>query len=246
MAIPEAHPLVQHNIHLDVQPVPRVVRRAALDPADAAGEPHRQVEEYVALVGRGGVAGEVQDVGAGGEGPANDDVKGEEQAAEGVEVPAVEVVTEQGKDDREEVEDDVGGGVLREGLDGAVADEAAPEVAGGLDGDGGGHDGEGGRGEADDGARAAGEAVEGLEGDLEEGGYHDDGEDEDAEGLEAPAADRVGVRGGGGGGVDQVRGGPDDGGGEEVEGGVDEGGEDREGGGEDCDDDFEDEEDSVG
>ncbi len=85
------------------------------------------------------------------------------------------------------------------------------------------HDDDGGEAEGDDTVVGAGQPVEALERDLEEGGDHDDGEDEDADGFEAAAPDGVGsfvlAR-------DEFRGYPDYGGGEEVEGCVDEGGKD--------------------
>ena len=89
-----------------------------------------------------------------------------------------------------------------------------------------------------------GEVVERFERDLEEGGYHYDAEDQDADGFKTPPADGVGFGVGGAAG-DQPRGGPDDGGAEEVKSGVDERGEDRDGGCEDCDDYLQDEEEEV-
>lgn len=68
-----------------------------------------------------------------------------------------------------------------------------------------------------------GEAVEALEGDLEEGGYHYDGEDEDADWFEAAASDGVAVFVPSG---DEFRGCPYDGCAEEVERCVYQGGED--------------------
>ena len=61
---------------------------------DGFGEAHGEVEQDVALVGGGGGAGEVADVGGGGAGPVRDDVEGEEEAAEGVEVPDLGVVAD--------------------------------------------------------------------------------------------------------------------------------------------------------
>lgn len=123
------------------------------------------------------------DVGGRGAGPVEDDVEGERQAAEGVEPPDVQVVSHDGKDDGEDVEDDVGHGVLGEGLHGGVLDEAAPEPAAEFDDDGAGHDGDGGDPQLDDGVVARGETLEAFQRDLEEGGYHYDGEDEDADGF---------------------------------------------------------------
>lgn len=128
-------------------------------------------------------------------------------------------------------------------MDAGVSYEAAPEPAAEFDEYGAGHDDDGREAELDDGVVAGGEAVEAFEGDLEEGGDHDDGEDEDANGFKTAAADRVGVL------VllgDEFCGCPDYSGGEEIESCVDKGSEDGEGGCEDHDSDFAGEEDGVG
>lgn len=182
-------------------------------------------------------------MGGGGEGPVEDDVEGEAQAAQGVEPPHVRVVADDGEDDGEDVEDDVGHGVLRQRLHGGVLDEAAPEPAAEFDEHGGGHDDDGREAQLDDGVIARGQTVEAFERDLEKGRYHYDGEDEDADRFEFPATDRVGVlvlsR-------DEFGGGPDDACRQEIEGGVDEGRENGEGGGKDDDGDLPGEEDGVG
>ena len=67
-----------------------------LDLFDGFGEAHGEVEEDVAFVGGGGAAGEVSYVRGGGEGPVEDYVEGEEEAAEGVEVPDLGVVADLG------------------------------------------------------------------------------------------------------------------------------------------------------
>lgn len=54
--------------------------------------------------------------------PVYDYVKGEEKTAQRIHPPYVEEVADEGEDDGEGVEDDVGHGVLSEGLDGGVAD----------------------------------------------------------------------------------------------------------------------------
>jgi len=138
MAIPQTHPLIEHNIHLHVQLVARMIRLQALDLLDRVRKAHGQVQQDVAVRGRGGGAGEVADMGGGGAGPVDDDVEAEEQAAEGVEPPDAEEGAEDGEDDAEDVEDDVGHGVLGESLDAGVFDQAAPEPAAGFDEDGGG------------------------------------------------------------------------------------------------------------
>lgn len=71
-----------------------------------------------------------------------------------------------------------------------------------------------------------GELLEALEGDLEEGGYHHDGKDENADWFETSPPDWVGVFVASG---DEFGCRPHDGCAEEVECCVDEGGEDREG-----------------
>ena len=194
VAIPQRHPLIQDDVDLHIQLVAGVVGLAALDGVDALGEPHRQVEQDVAVVGGGGGAGEVPDVGGGGAGPVEDDVEGEGEAAGGIEPPEPGRGADEGEDDGEGVEDDVGHGVLRQRLHGAVPDEPAPEPAGQLDDDGQGHDDDAGEAQLHDGVvPPVGEPVDAFDEDLEEGDDHDDAEDEHANGLEAPAADGVGV-----------------------------------------------------
>jgi hypothetical protein len=94
VAVPQTRALVEHDVDLDVELVSRVVRLQALYLLDGLGEAHGEVEEDVALVGRGGGAGEVADVLVGGHGPGYDDVEGEEDAAEGVEPPDFGVVAD--------------------------------------------------------------------------------------------------------------------------------------------------------
>lgn len=192
MAVPQTHPLIEHDVHLHIQLVARMIRLQALNLLDRVRKAHGQVQQDVAVRGRGGGAGEVTDVGGGGAGPVDDDVEAEEQAAEGVEPPDGEGGAEDGEDDAEDVEDDVGHGVLGEGLDAGVLDEAAPEPAARFYEDGAGHDDDGGEAEGDDAVVRACKPVEALQRDLEEGGDHDDGEDEDADGFEAAPPDGVG------------------------------------------------------
>ena len=243
MTIPQTRILRHHDIDLDIQLVTRMVRLQALDALDRLREAHRQIQQDIALVSRSGGAAEVAHVLAGRVGPVEHDEEREEQAAEGVEPPDAQVETEEGKDDAEGVEDAVGDGVLGEGLHGGVLDEAAVEPATSFDDDGRDHDGDGGGPELDDIVVGPEERGQAFERDLEEGGAHDDGEDEHADRFEAAPADGVGVlvlaRDEGGGD-------PDDGGGEEVERGVDKGGQDGEGGGQQDDDDFADQEEDVG
>ena len=94
MAIPETDGLIEDDIDLDIEFIAGMVGLQALDVLDGFGEAHGEVEQDVALVGGGGGAGEVADVGHRGAGPVGDDVEGEEEAAEGVEVPDVGVVAD--------------------------------------------------------------------------------------------------------------------------------------------------------
>jgi hypothetical protein len=84
MRIPQTRPLIQHNVHLQVQLVARMVRLEALDVLDGLRKSHGQVQQHVTLVSGGGCAGEVADVGGCCAGPGGDYVEGEEDAAEGV------------------------------------------------------------------------------------------------------------------------------------------------------------------
>lgn len=94
VTVPQTGILIEHDIDLDVQLVPGMVRLQVLDLSDGLGEAHGEVEEDVALVGGGGRAGEVADVGGAGAGPVGDDEEGEQQAAEGVEPPDLCVVAD--------------------------------------------------------------------------------------------------------------------------------------------------------
>ena len=244
VAVAQTHVLIQHDVDLDVELVARVVGLQTLDGLDGLGEAHGEVEEHVTLVGGGGGAGEVADVLGRGRGPVQDDEEREQQAPQGVEPPHARVEADQREDDGEGVEDDVGQRVLRERLHGAVLDQPAPDEAETLDGDGRGHDEDRRERELHDRVLLVGEeALEAFERYLEKGGYHDHGEDQDADGFETSPADRVGVLVLAG---DEFGGGPDNGGGEKIEGGVDEGGEHREGRCQDNDGDFTDEQEKVG
>jgi len=234
---------IDDDVDLDVELVAGVVGLQALDSLDGFGKAHGHVEQDVALVSRGTGAGEIANMLCRGATPVDDDVGGEQDAAECVEPPDLGKVADEGEEDGKGVKDDVGHGVLGEGLDGRVADEAAPEPAEALDGDGAGHDGDGGDSELDDGVVGAGEAGDAFYADLEERGHHDDGEDEHANGLQTSAANGVGVTVLPG---DHPASEPDNGGGEEVERCVDQTSEDGEGRGHNGDDDLQKQEDSVG
>lgn len=132
---------------------------------------------------------------------------------------------------------------MGEGLYGAVFHLAAPEPAKALDRDRADHDGDGWNAQFDHAVVRGEQAVETFQADLEEGGDHDDGEDQHADGLETASADRVRVlvllR-------DESRRGPDDGGGEEVECSVDQRSEHGQGRGQHDDGDFAGQENDVG
>ena len=181
----------------------------------------------------------------GGAGPVEDHIQRQRQPAQGIEPPQFGIVADDGEDDGEGVEDDIGHRVLREGLHGAVLDQSTPQPAAELDDDGQSHDDDAGDPELHDGVilPAAGEPVDALDEDLEEGDDHDDAEDEHPQGLEPPPPHGVGVPVLA---LDEFGGRPDDGGGEEVEGGVHQGGEHGEGGGEDDDGDLAGQEEGVG
>jgi hypothetical protein len=94
MAVPQIGVLVEHDVDLDVQLVAGVVGLQVLDLGDGLGEAHGEVEEDVALVGRGGGARQVADVRRAGARPIGDDEEREQQAAEGVEPPDLRVVAD--------------------------------------------------------------------------------------------------------------------------------------------------------
>ena len=245
MAIPQRHLLIQHDIDLHIELVTRMISLAPLDRLDALREPHCQIQQDIAVLGRRGRTGEVTDVRRGGAGPVEDHIQRQSEPAQGVEPPELGIVADDGEDDGEGVEDDIGHRVLRQGLHGAVPDQPAVQPAAQLDDDGQRHNDDAGDAELHDGVigAAAGEPVDAFDEDLEEGDDHDDAEDEHADGLEAPPADGVGILVLA---LDELRGRPDDGRGEEIERCVHEGGEDGEGGGEDDDGDLAGQKEGVG
>ena len=76
------------------------------------------------------------DVHARRSGPVEDDVDGEDEAAESVEPPERGPVADEREDDGEDVEYNVRHGVLGQGLHAAVLDEPAPEPAAEFEEDG--------------------------------------------------------------------------------------------------------------
>lgn len=89
VAVVQRRVLVQHNVHLDVKPVARVVRLQVLDPPDAGGEPHHQVQQHAALVGRGGRARQMRDVLVCRPSPVAHHVHRQDQTTRGIEEPQV-------------------------------------------------------------------------------------------------------------------------------------------------------------
>lgn len=87
VAVSETGVLVEHDVHFDVEFVAGVVGLQALDPLDGLGEAHGEVEEHVALIGRGGCSCQVANVPGRRTGPVDDYVDGEEETAEGVQPP---------------------------------------------------------------------------------------------------------------------------------------------------------------
>lgn len=110
----------EHDVELDPDAVAGVVRRDGLvgvdDGGEAPGEEGDLLEE-----GRGdGGAGEAGDVLEAGGGPVVDDEEGEEGGADGVEPPEGQLVADQGEEEGERVEDDVGFAVCCLGKEGGL------------------------------------------------------------------------------------------------------------------------------
>lgn len=80
MAISQGHAFIEHNIHLHIKFVTRVVGLATLDTVDCLGEAHGEVEEDVAVFRGGDSPCEVFDVQGAGFGPRVDYVEGEQKA----------------------------------------------------------------------------------------------------------------------------------------------------------------------
>ena len=176
--------------------------------------------------------------------PIDNDEQGQQKTTKRIEPPDLGVEAHKREQDTEDVENDIGFGVLGECLHRRVPDETAPEPTTALDDDGRGHDGDGRNGKLNDGAIVASQPAESLDGDLEEGGDHDDAKHQHTDGLKTATTYGIGVLVLGTG--DDPRRHPDYGGRQEVQGCVDQGGDDGERRGHDGDDDLEDEEDGVG
>ncbi len=67
MAVSETHVLVEDDVNFGDELVTGMVRLQALDMLDRLGEAHGQVEQHVALVGRGCRSCQVADVSHGGQ-----------------------------------------------------------------------------------------------------------------------------------------------------------------------------------
>lgn len=108
MTVAQGSSFIEHDIHFDNELVARVVGLQALNLADGAREAHGEIQQDVAVGGRGGGAREVADVRGRGAGPVDDYVEREEEAAQGVEPPDLEGGAGEWEDDAEGVEDCVG------------------------------------------------------------------------------------------------------------------------------------------
>ena len=100
--------LAQHDVQFDPDAIARMVRRDGLVGVDHGGEAPGQKGDFLEEGGRDGGAGEPGCVFEAGGGPVGYDEEGEEGGAEGVEPPEGELVAEEGEEEGEGVEDDVG------------------------------------------------------------------------------------------------------------------------------------------
>ena len=100
--------LAQHDVQLDPDAVAGVVRRDGLVGVDHGGEAPGQKGDFLQQGGRDGGAGEAGHVFEAGGGPVVDYEEGEEGGADGVEPPEGELVADEGEEEGQGVEDDVG------------------------------------------------------------------------------------------------------------------------------------------
>lgn len=101
--VSQAEFIIQDDIDLDVELVARMICMHARDLSDTPRKAHSDVEEHVALVGGRGGSRKVLDVPFGYAHPRDHDVDGQEETAEGVQVPLAGETTEEREDDGEEV-----------------------------------------------------------------------------------------------------------------------------------------------
>ena len=101
-------PLLEHDVDFDPDAVAGVVGRDGLVGVDDGGEAPGQEGDFLQEGGGDGGAGEAEDVGEARGGPVGDDEEGEEGGADGVEPPEGELVADEGEEEGEGVEDDVG------------------------------------------------------------------------------------------------------------------------------------------
>ena len=100
--------LAQHDVQFDPDAVAGVVRGDGLVGVDDGGEAPGQKGDFLEEGGRDGGAGEAGHVFEAGGGPVVDDEEGEEGGADGVEPPEGELVADEGEEEGEGVEDDIG------------------------------------------------------------------------------------------------------------------------------------------
>lgn len=209
--------LIQQDIQLDPDAIASMIRCHGLVSRDDGGEAPGEKEQFALDSSGHGGAGQARDILQRGVGPVIDDVEGEQGGAEGIEPPDVGLCADEGEEERGGVEVDVGFAVLDEGLDLCGLDAQAAEADDAFDEGVGDHGGDGDEREGRELVLAAGEeSRDGFLEDLEEGNDHDDGEDEDAEGLEAATADGEFLLEAAEFALDELTGGPYDQGAEKV------------------------------
>ena len=104
----QPRPHIQHDIHLNPHSIPRMIRRDGLVGVHDGSEAPGEEGDFLEQAARDGGAGQVGDVFEAGGGPVGDYEEGEEGGADGVEPPEGELVAEEGEEEGEGVEDDVG------------------------------------------------------------------------------------------------------------------------------------------
>ena len=112
--------LFEHDVELDPDAVAGVVRRDGLVSVDDGGEAPGEEGDFLEEVGGDGGAGEAGDVFEARRCPVVDDKDGEDGGADGVEPPEGELVADEGEEEGERVEDDIGFAVCCLGKRGIV------------------------------------------------------------------------------------------------------------------------------
>lgn len=193
MAVSKADRLIYDDVAFDVNFITSMVCLQSLNLLDGLGKTHGQVKQNVTLVGRGSGARQVANVGRTGTAPVYDDKEGKQKAAQRVKPPNFRVEANEWKQNTEYVENDIGLGVLSKCLDRRISDEPTPKPTGSFDDHGRRHDGNGRNGKLHHSVVVTCQSTESLDGDLEERSYHDDAEDQHANGLETTPANGIGV-----------------------------------------------------